>query len=139
MAARFGEAAAALEARDLPGVFAGHPRRIVHGDFSPWNIRVRGGRLAGVIDFDLAHLDVRAADVAWARRGYHDGVVHGYLKRAPLIDAELANLDALWTGGSLGSVWRVLVSRLAEGRLTTHGFDWNLEQLGKTRPYRQDS
>jgi Ser/Thr protein kinase RdoA (MazF antagonist) len=136
MAARFGEAAAALQARDLPAIFAGHPCRIVHGDFSPWNIRVRGGQLAGVIDFDLAHLDVRAADVAWARRGYHDGVVRGYQRRMALTDAELANLDALWTGGSLRGVWRVLEGRLAEGRLTTHGFDWNLDQLGKTRPYR---
>jgi Ser/Thr protein kinase RdoA (MazF antagonist) len=136
MAARFGGAAAALEARDLPGVFAGYPRRIVHGDFAPWNVRVRGGRLTGLIDFDLAHLDVRAADVAWSRRGYHDAVVRGYQARAPLTDVELANLDALWTGGSLRGVWRVLEGRIAEGRLTTHGFDWNLDQLDKTRPYR---
>jgi Ser/Thr protein kinase RdoA (MazF antagonist) len=136
MAARFGDAAAALEARDLPSAFAGYPRRLVHGDFAPWNIRLRGGRLSGVFDFDLAHLDVRAADVAWARRGYHDGVVRGYLKRAALSEVELANLDALWLGGSLRVVWRVLENRLAEGRITTHGFEWNLEQLGKTRPYR---
>lgn len=135
MAARFGEAAAALQARDLPAIFAGCRRRIVHGDFSPWNIRVRAGQLVGVLDFDLAHLDVRAAGVAWARRGYHDGVVRGYQRRIALTRAELANLDALWTGGSLRGVWRVLESRLAEGRLTTEGFDWNLDQLGKTRPY----
>lgn len=135
MAARFGEAAAALEARDLPAAFAGYPRRVVHGDFSPWNIRVRAGRLTGVLDFDLAHLDVRAADVAWARRGYHDGVVRGYVQRTPLTEVELANLDALWPGGSLRSVWRVLESRLAEGRVTTHGLDWNLAQLDKTRRY----
>ena len=136
MAARFGEAAAALEARDLPSAFSGDRRRVVHGDFAPWNIRVRGGRLSGVLDFDLAHLDVRAADVAWARRGYHDGVVRGYVKHAPLSDVELANLDALWLGGSLRTIWRVLENRLAQGRVTTHGFEWNLEQLDKTRPYR---
>ena len=136
LAARFGEAAAALEARDLPAVFAGYPRRIVHGDFSPWNVRVSGGRLTGLIDFDLAHLDVRAADVAWARRGYHDGVVYGYGRRSPLADPEVASLDALWTGGSLSGVWRVLEGRIAAGRITTHGFDWNLKQLNKTRPYR---
>ena len=135
MAERFGEAAAAVQARDLPAVFAGYPRRFVHGDFAPWNIRVRAGRLAGVIDFDLAHLDVRAADVAMARRGYHDAVVRGYLTRASLSDAELAGLDALWLGSLLRGIWRVLESRLAEGRVTAHGLAWNLEQLDKTRSY----
>jgi Ser/Thr protein kinase RdoA (MazF antagonist) len=136
MARRFAEAAAALEVRDLPGAFAGYPRRLVHGDFSPWNVHLTAGRPTGVLDFELAHLDVRAADVAMARRGSHDGVVRGYLRRAALTDTEIANLDALWLGASLSGVWRVLESRIAEGRLTTHGFDWNLEQLDKTRPYR---
>lgn len=136
MAARLGEAAQALEARDLPAAFAGAPRMIVQGDFAPWNLRVRAGRLTGLLDFDLAHVDVRAADIAMARRGYHDAVVDGYLERAPLSEIELANLDGLWTGGSLRGVWRVLEGRIAEGRLTTHGLDWNLEQLDKTRPYR---
>jgi Ser/Thr protein kinase RdoA (MazF antagonist) len=78
MADRFADAAAALEARDLPRVFAGYPRRLVHGDFAPWNIRLRGRWVAGVLDFELAHVDVRATDVAMARRGSHDGVVRGY-------------------------------------------------------------
>jgi Ser/Thr protein kinase RdoA (MazF antagonist) len=135
MAARLAEAAADLEARDLPRVFASYPRRLVHGDFAPWNIRLRGQRVSGVLDFELAHVDVRAADVAMARRGSHDGVVRGYLKRAALADAEIDNLDALWTGGSLCGVWHLLDSRLAEGRVTTLGLEWNIEQLGKTRPY----
>jgi Ser/Thr protein kinase RdoA (MazF antagonist) len=135
MAGRFADAAATLEARDLPRVFAGHPRRLVHGDFAPWNIRIRGPRITGVLDFDLAHVDVRAADIAMARRGSHDSVVRGYLTRTTLTDAEVDNLDALWTSGSLRGVWRVLESRLAEGRITTQGLEWNVEQLGKTRPY----
>jgi Ser/Thr protein kinase RdoA (MazF antagonist) len=136
MAARFGGAAAALEARNLPAVFAGYPRRLVHGDFAPWNMRAAGGQLTGLFDFELAHVDVRAADIAMARRGYHDGVVRGYQRRVALTDAELANLDALWLGGSLGGIWRVLESRLAEGRMTGYGLTWNLEQLDKTRPYQ---
>ncbi|HEY3799477.1 MAG TPA: phosphotransferase [Caulobacteraceae bacterium] len=139
MAARLADAAAELDARDLPAVFARYPRRLVHGDFSPWNIRVRRGALVGVFDFDLAHVDVRAADVAYGRRGSHDAVVRGYLKRAPLSDAEFANLDALWLGGVLQGVWRVLEDRLGRGERgadLAFGLDWNLAQLTKTRPYR---
>jgi Ser/Thr protein kinase RdoA (MazF antagonist) len=136
MARAFEAAAKALEARDLPTLFAGAPRIVVHGDFSPWNLRLQGERLTGLIDFELAHVDVRAADLAFSRRGYHDAVVEGYLERASLSEAELAALDGLWLGGGLSGVWRVLENRLAEGAVTTHGFDWNLEQLAKTRPYR---
>ena len=136
MAERFGEAAERLEARNLPAAFAGAPRMIVQGDFAPWNVRVTAGRLTGLLDFDLAHVDVRAGDVALGRRGYHDAVVEGYLEHATLSEVELANLDGLWTGGSLNGVWRVIEDRLAEDRLTTHGLEWNLEQLDKTRPYQ---
>jgi Ser/Thr protein kinase RdoA (MazF antagonist) len=136
MARAFAAAAEALEARDLPSVFADAPRLVVHGDFSPWNVRLRDQTLTGLIDFELAHVDVRAADLAFARRGYHDAVVEGYRERADLSAAELAALDGLWLGGSLAGVWRVLENRLAEGAVTTYGFDWNLEQLAKTRPYR---
>jgi len=129
-------ATAALDARDLPGVFAGAPRIVAHCDFSPWNVRLSGGRLVGLIDFELAHVDVRAADLAAARRGYHDAVVDGYLERASLPDAHVAALDGLWLGGILAGLWRVLESRLAEGSDLAYGMGWDVEQLAKTRPYR---
>ncbi|MFI4974556.1 MAG: phosphotransferase enzyme family protein [Caulobacterales bacterium] len=135
MARRFDEAARALEARDLPGVFADARRMVVHSDFAPWNLRLRHGRMTALLDFELAHVDVRAADVAFARRGYHDAVVDGYLERASLSAAELAALDALWLGGVLSTVWRVLEDRLAAGDVTNHGLDWNFEQIAKTTPY----
>jgi Ser/Thr protein kinase RdoA (MazF antagonist) len=133
---RLAEAAETLDARDLPAIFADAPRMVVHGDFSPWNVRLSAGRLVGLIDFELAHVDVRAADLAYARRGYHDAVVHGYLERASLPDAQLAALDGLWLGGMLAGLWRVLDGRLAEGSDLTYGLQWDLEQLGKTRAYR---
>jgi Ser/Thr protein kinase RdoA (MazF antagonist) len=136
LARRFTVAAARLEARDLPGLHADAPRMVVQCDFSPWNVRVRGGRLVGLLDFEGAHVDVRATDIAWARRGYHDAVVDGYLERAKLTDAELASLDGLWLGGVFAGLWRVLEDRVAEGSELTHGLSWNLEQLDKTRPYR---
>jgi Ser/Thr protein kinase RdoA (MazF antagonist) len=136
MARRFAVAAAQLEARDLPRVYAGAARMLVQCDFSPWNVRVRGGRLVGLLDFEGAHVDVRATDIAWARRGYHDAVVRGYVERAALSDAELGSLDGLWLGGVFAGLWRVLEGRVAEGSDLAYGLAWNLEQLAKTRPYR---
>ena len=137
-ARQFGAAAKALEARDLPERLTGLPLRIVHGDFSTWNIKLAGGRLVGLFDFDGAHVDIRAVDVVFARRGYHDAVVDGYLSVAPLSGAELDALDGLWLGGILNGLWRVLEDRLAAGDGDLmYGMGWHLEQLDKTRPYRR--
>jgi Ser/Thr protein kinase RdoA (MazF antagonist) len=136
-ATRFRDAAEALEARDLPSRLADCALRLVHGDFSTWNIKLAGGRLIGLFDFDCAHVDVRAYDVAAARRGYHDRVVEGYLSMAPLSGAELEALDGLWLGGILSGLWRVLEDRIAKGEADLmYGLAWHLEQLDKTRPYR---
>ena len=51
------------------------PMTLVHGDFSPWNLGCRLGRLCGVLDFINAHVDRRSVDLACARRGYNDVVV----------------------------------------------------------------
>jgi Ser/Thr protein kinase RdoA (MazF antagonist) len=136
VAAQFDKAAEDLEARNLPRVFAGYPQRTIHADFAPWNLRHRHGRLHGVLDFELAHIDLVAGDIAQSRRGYHDGVVRGYLRRASLTDAELANLDALWLAAVMAGVWRELEQRLAAGPITEVGFVWTLAQLGKIRPCR---
>ena len=133
---RFARAAEALEARDLPGVFAKHPRRTIHADVAPWNLRLRKGRLSALLDFELAHVDVPASDVAQSRRGFHDAVVRGYLSNASLTDAELANLDAFWLASVLTNVWRELERRLAVGPITEVGFEWTLAHLDKIQPYR---
>ena len=136
VAARFARAAEVLEARDLRRVFAGHPTRTIHADFSPWNLRLTQGRLTGLLDFELAHVDLLAGDLAQSRRGSHDGVVRGYLRRRSLADAELANLDALWLATILYGVWRELEQRLARGPITEVGFTWTLAQLDKIRPHQ---
>ena len=136
-ACRFRVAAQALEARDLPARLADCPLRLVHGDFSTWNVKMAGGRLIGLFDFDGAHVDIRAVDVAFARRGYHDAVVDGYRTVTPLSDAELGALDGLWLGGILRGLWRVLEGRLAASEADLmYGMGWHLEQLDKTGPYR---
>ena len=136
VAGRFARAAEALEARDLPRVFAGYPTQTIHADFAPWNLRLTQGRLTGLLDFELAHLDLLAGDVAQSRRGFHDGVVRGYLRRRSLTDAELANLDAFWLACIMAGVWRELEQRLARGPITEVGFTWTLAQLDKIRPYQ---
>lgn len=57
---------------------ADRPSILVHGDFTPWNLRFVDGRLSGILDFELAHLDHRVADFSLSWRGKYDDVVHGY-------------------------------------------------------------
>jgi Ser/Thr protein kinase RdoA (MazF antagonist) len=53
-------ALAAIGAEELPIT-------LIHGDFAEWNVHYRHGRLAGVIDFGLAHQDSRPYELAIAR------------------------------------------------------------------------
>jgi Ser/Thr protein kinase RdoA (MazF antagonist) len=53
-------ALAAIGARELPTT-------VIHGDFAEWNVHYQNGRLAGVIDFGLAHQDSRPYELAIAR------------------------------------------------------------------------
>jgi len=43
------------------------PVTVVHGDFAEWNVHYSRGRLAGVVDFGLTHLDSRPYELAIAR------------------------------------------------------------------------
>lgn len=43
------------------------PVTVIHGDFAEWNVHYRHGRLAGVIDFGLTHVDSRPFELAVAR------------------------------------------------------------------------
>jgi Ser/Thr protein kinase RdoA (MazF antagonist) len=59
-------AAGIRDALDAAGANA-LPVTVVHGDFAEWNMHYTGGRLTGVIDFELAHLDSRPFELAMAR------------------------------------------------------------------------
>jgi aminoglycoside phosphotransferase (APT) family kinase protein len=53
---------------DLAAVGAAElPLLVVHGDFAEWNVHYDRGRLAGVIDSGLTHLDSRPYELAIAR------------------------------------------------------------------------
>ncbi len=61
---------------------------VIHGDFTPWNIRYAHGALSAVLDFEIAHLDLRVADFALSWRGKYRDVVRGYEEVSPLERAE---------------------------------------------------
>jgi homoserine kinase type II len=104
----------AIGAADLPVT-------VVHGDFAEWNVHYQRGRLAGVIDFGLAHLDSRPYELAIARtyrapeatRAYRAELAHGGW---PLSELEEAALDPVYRAFRLDmAVWS-----MDQGRLTGH-------------------
>jgi homoserine kinase type II len=82
---RWACAAAAETADALAAVGAGElALTVVHGDFAEWNVHYDRGRLAGVIDFGLAHLNSRPYELAMARAHRSPEVIDAY--RAELSD-----------------------------------------------------
>lgn len=72
------------------------PDTIVHGDWTPWNLRFMNGRLSGILDFELAHNDHRVGDFALSWRGKYDEVILGYAEVSPLEPEEWALITPLW-------------------------------------------
>ncbi len=72
-AEEIGAALAAIGAEGLPLI-------VVHGDFAEWNVHYGRGRLAGVIDFGLTHLDSRPYELAVARTWRAPEAVTAYRK-----------------------------------------------------------
>jgi homoserine kinase type II len=92
--------AAAAETRTaLATVGAGQlPVTVVHGDFAEWNVHYERGRLAGVIDFGLTHLDSRPYELAIARTYRSPETIAAYRAelarhRWPLSELEEAALE----------------------------------------------
>lgn len=103
----------------------GLPQTIVHGDFASWNLHFdEDGRLAGVIDFDLCHLDSRVWELVIAR--VRPAMLAGYQRAAvePLGERELAAIEPLrgvfrvlmvmadlWNGRQVGWFDEVVIGR----------------------------
>ncbi len=83
------ERVAELQPSSWPGV-------VVHGDFTPWNLRFTDGRLSGILDFELAHWDHRVGDFVLSWRGKYDNVVLRYNEVSPLGPEEWALIAPLW-------------------------------------------
>jgi homoserine kinase type II len=91
------------------------PLTTVHGDFAEWNVHYfDDGRLAGVVDFGLAHLDSRPYELAIARTYRSPETVDGYraeLARSgwPLTDSEEAAIEPMHRAFRVGMVaWAVM-------------------------------
>jgi Ser/Thr protein kinase RdoA (MazF antagonist) len=116
----------------------GFPVTVVHGDLISQNLRFQHGWLCGLLDLDMTHLDLRAADVACARRSGADGtgdeVVGGYLEVGVLAAAELARLADLWRATVLRYAAQLL-DGTATGGPPAAELGWCVRQLDKTRPF----
>jgi Ser/Thr protein kinase RdoA (MazF antagonist) len=111
------------------------PVTVVHGDLIAQNLLFRDGTLSGVLDFDSAHLDLRAVDVACARRSRDDEVARGYLEVIPLSNEELGCLDDLWRSNVLRYALQLLDCETTTDVAITE-LEWCVAQLEKTRPFQ---
>jgi Ser/Thr protein kinase RdoA (MazF antagonist) len=110
------------------------PVTMAHGDLIAQNLLFHRDRLSGVLDFDAVHIDLRAADLACARRSRHDEVVRGYLEVAELSDVECAALDDLWRASVLGyASWLLRGNTI--GRELTTDLEWCVKQLRNTESF----
>jgi Ser/Thr protein kinase RdoA (MazF antagonist) len=111
------------------------PVCINHGDLITQNLLFDRGVLSGVLDFDSAHFDLRAADVACARRSRNDDVVRGYLDVIPLSDEELGCLDDVWRASVLRYALQLFESETTSGEALSE-LAWCLAQIEKTRSFQ---
>jgi Ser/Thr protein kinase RdoA (MazF antagonist) len=125
-------ALAAIGAADLPVM-------VVHGDFAEWNVHYRAGRLAGVIDFDLTHLDSRPYELAIARTYRAPHTLAAYraaLSRAgwPLSDLEEAAIVPVYHAFRVGMLAWELHDGLTAGRLDLTALERLLSRTGTLPP-----
>ena len=120
---------AQLDAVDVSAL----PSGVIHGDFTPWNLLFTDGELTGIVDFDLAHYDLRIADFALSWRGKYDGVVFGFDEVSPLSDLEWQLLTpARWA-------WLLTfvedgIDEMRAGESEPRRFDWVVDQLMRRSP-----
>ncbi|RAP74231.1 phosphotransferase enzyme family protein [Paenibacillus montanisoli] len=103
------------------------PGIVIHGDFTPWNLRFQEGKLSGILDFELAHWDHRVGDFALSWRGKYDEVVYGYDEVSPLEPEEWELLTPMWWAGLIEGACR----HLKEG---TRDDGWIIKKLLERSP-----
>jgi Ser/Thr protein kinase RdoA (MazF antagonist) len=120
---------AALGAADLP-------LTVIHGDFmAEQNVHYDGDRLAGVIDFGVAHLGSRPYELVSARSYRAPDLVTGYTHELhrlgwPLSEQELAALVPVERGFQLGMVAWQLLAGTRGGRFDTTTIETHLTRTG---------
>ena len=118
---------AALGAGDLPVM-------VVHGDFAEWNVHYSCGRLAGVIDFGLTHVDTRPFELAIARTYRAPQVIDAYRAELaasgwPLSELEEETLQPVHRAFRVG----MAAAEMEDGRITgTYDLAMIERQLSRT-------
>jgi homoserine kinase type II len=106
---RYRVARAILERADEShtALVASLPRQIIHGDFAFLNVLIHDGAVSGMLDFEFASADMRAADLACAlyvttvrssgpeRWPLLEALAAGYRRSIPLDAAEAAAIPEL--------------------------------------------
>jgi Ser/Thr protein kinase RdoA (MazF antagonist) len=93
------------------------PVTVIHGDFAEWNVHYDRGRLAGVIDFGLTHLDSRPYELAIARTYRAPQVADAYraelARRAwPLSELEETVMEPIYRAFRVDmAIWQVHAAR----------------------------
>jgi aminoglycoside phosphotransferase (APT) family kinase protein len=131
-------AAGAHRALDVAGA-AGLPVTVVHGDFAEWNVHYVDGRLAGVIDFELAHLDSRPFELAMARAyrapemaaAYRAELVQLGWPLSPLEEAAIGPVERAFRVGL--AAWPMEQGRRT-GRFDLAAIERQLSRSGTRRP-----
>jgi Ser/Thr protein kinase RdoA (MazF antagonist) len=118
---RVAELLSELRADTLPAI-------VIHGDFAPWNLRFHRGKLSGIFDFDLSHLNHRVADFALSWRGMHDEVVHGYMEIDQLSEIELELITPVWWA------WLLAGARSQLTREANSNLDWVMTHITRRSP-----
>lgn len=113
------------------------PLTVIHGDFTRWNVRHLGGRLTGVLDFDLTHLDTRAADLAMARAARSPELLDAYRAESarlgwPLAAEEGHVLPALDAALMIGIVAWELYGQLVAGIMDVELVERQVQKLRQT-------
>jgi Ser/Thr protein kinase RdoA (MazF antagonist) len=123
---------AAIGAADLPVV-------VVHGDFAEWNVHYQRGRLAGVVDFALTHLDSRPYELAIARTYRAPHALAAYraaLSQAgwPLSDLEEAAIGPVYRAFRIAMLAWEVGDGLRAGRLDLAAAERQLSRTGTPPP-----
>ncbi|HXW43995.1 MAG TPA: phosphotransferase [Streptosporangiaceae bacterium] len=115
------------------------PLTVVHGDFASWNVHYQRGRLAGVIDFGLTHLDSRPYELAVARTYRAPEAIESYraeLARSgwPLTGLEEAAIGPMYRAFRVDMIAWHLHSRLATGDYDLQMIRRQLARTGTPAP-----
>lgn len=133
--------AAAAQTQDALAVIGASalPVMVVHGDFAEWNVHYQHGRLAGVIDFGLTHLDSRPYELAIARTWRAPAMLDAYrieLARLgwSLSDLEKAAIQPLYHAFRLDQIAWPLTRGLDTGQYDLAEIERQLRRTGTSPP-----